>query len=258
MENLKWPDDYINRVINADCLLAMKEIPDKSIDMVLCDLPYGTTACSWDIVIPFEPLWEIYKRVIKDNGAIVLTASQPFTSKLIMSNIDMFRYEWIWEKSKGTGFMNSKKMPMKYHENILVFYKKLPTYNPQGLIKGKFNNSRNNFKNNNIYTGSGIQKNPKNTVSEYTNYPKSILKIENPSGKGMLHPTQKPIALFEYFIKTYTNPDNLVLDNCFGSGTTGIACLNVGRQFIGIELDKKYCKIAEARIKNETKQGELI
>ena len=241
---------YLNKIIQGDCLEVMKDIDDKSIDMILCDLPYGTTACSWDTIIPFEPLWEQYKRIIKDNGAIVLTASQPFTSKLVMSNLKMFKYEWIWIKNRGSNFALANKMPIKEHENVLVFYKNLPTYNP---IKQK-----------RAETGKQRVKtiiNP-STVSE--NYGGVVLqegkiygKLRLPSSwqkfncEVGLHPTQKPVSLFEYLIKTYTNEGDLVLDNCIGSGTTAVAAKHLKRSFIGIEILPDYVKIAKERLKQD-------
>ena len=229
----------LNRIYNEDCLEGMKRIPDKSIDMILCDLPYGTTACKWDTIIPFEPLWEQYERVIKDNGAIVLTASQPFTTMLINSNIKLFKYCWVWEKEQGVNFLMAKKQPLKVHEDICVFYKKQCIYNPQmtmGIpyISGKGDSGE--------VTGKVKKIQTKNTG---TRYPKSIIRFNRERG---LHPTQKPVSLFEYLIKTYTNEGDLVLDNCMGSGTTAIACINTNRNFIGFELDKHYCEIANERI----------
>jgi site-specific DNA-methyltransferase (adenine-specific) len=220
----------------------MKRIADKSVDMILCDLPYGTTACKWDSIIPFEPLWEQYKRIIKDNGAIVLTASQPFTTKLIASNIDMFKYEWIWEKEQGVNFLQAKKQPMKVHENIIVFSKKEHKYFPL-MVEGKP-----------YISGKGTSGDVTNnvikiqTVNNGKRYPRSIQKFNRQTG---LHPTQKPLALFEYLIKTYTNEGETVLDNCMGSGTTAIACMNTKRNFIGFELDSEYHRIATERIQNE-------
>ena len=235
----------LNKIYNEDCLEGMKRIPDGSLDMILCDLPYGTTRNKWDSIIPLEPLWEQYERVIKDNGAIVLTAQTPFDKILGASNLKYLKYEWIWQKTKASGHLNAKKMPMKNHENILVFYKKLPTYNPQGLIDGEFNNSR-PAKNR---EGTNYGKETSNFgTSTKGNYPKTVQLFANPSGKGHLHPTQKPVELFEYLIKTYTNEGETVLDNCMGSGTTAIACLNTNRNFIGFELDEGYFDIANERI----------
>jgi len=233
----------------GDCLEIIPGITDKSVDMILCDLPYGTTACKWDTIIPFEPLWEQYKRIIKDNGAIVLTASQPFTSILVMSNIKMFKYEWIWEKNVASNFMQYKFMPAKKHENILVFAKGRTTYNavmedksPSSLerMKYKFKNRKQSE-----HYKTDISKDISNRKEKM--YPTSIKKFNRETG---LHPTQKPVALFEYLIKTYSNEGDLVLDNCMGSGTTGLACKNLKRNFIGIEKDENYYKIAERRINN--------
>jgi len=245
-----------NKIIQGDCLEVMKEIPDKSIDMILCDLPYGTTACKWDTIIPFEPLWEQYKRIIKDNGAIVLTASQPFTSALVMSNPNMFRYEMIWEKSKVTGFLEAKNKPLVIHEVVLVFskskysngVKNKMNYFPQGL-KSISKVLKPNLRGEKDKSGHNFQR--PSTMNEYTqektNYPRSILKIN--SEARTTHPTQKPVALFEYLIKTYTNEGDLVLDNCAGSGTTGVACQNTNRNFILIEKEPEYIKIIEERLK---------
>jgi len=244
----------INKVIQGDCLELMKNIPNKSIDMILCDLPYGTTACKWDIIIPFDKLWKQYKRIIKDNGIIVLTASQPFTSFLIMSNLSMFKYEWILNKVSGSNFMQLKKMPLKIHENILIFYKKSPTYNPQMQkgIQWERGGKKKEYTNNIINSKlKSIVKNDKNNLK----YPKSIQEFSYQqtecSNSKRLHPTQKPIALFEYLIKTYTNEGDLVLDNCAGSGTTGMACKNLNRNFILIEKEEKYIKIIKNRLKNK-------
>ncbi len=223
----------------------MKYIDDKSIDMILCDLPYGTTACKWDIIIPFDKLWEQYNRIIKDNGAIILTASQPFTSKLILSNIDNFRYEIIWEKEQATNFVFIRKQIGKIHENICVFYKKQPTYNPQ-MRKGeliKYSGSVNQVNSHNQII-SGKRK----ILETDERFPTSIIKFQRDRTK--LHPTQKPVALFEYLIKTYTNEGETVLDNCIGSGTTAVAAINTNRNFIGFELDTTYCNIANKRIQD--------
>ena len=223
----------LNKIYNEDCLVGMKRIPDKSIDMILCDLPYGTTANKWDVVIPLDKLWEQYNRVIKDNGAIILTAQTPFDKVLGASKLDLLRYEWIWRKKQGTGHLNAKKMPLKNHENVLVFYKNLPTYNPQyeeGLPY--------------IVTCSGHSSNYGNqtggvtTVNDGFRYPLSVQDFKHDVDK--LHPTQKPVVLFEYFIKTYTNEGDTVLDNCMGSATTAVACMNTDRNFIGFEKEKSY------------------
>jgi site-specific DNA-methyltransferase (adenine-specific) len=247
-------EKWLNKIICGDCLEVMGELPDKSVDMILCDLPYGTTACKWDTVIPFEPLWEQYERIIKDNGAIVLTASQPFTSALIMSNLKMFRYQWYWNKNKVTGFANAKKQPLRNVEDVVVFYKKSPTYNPQGLIE--INKTKRNGKSvggetlrRNIEDSSGkgsLRTSGHSYVQKYTNYPRQALYINSES--KTVHPTQKPVALFEYLVKTYTNPGEVVLDNCAGSCTTAIACLNTDRDYICIEKESKYCDIGRERI----------
>jgi site-specific DNA-methyltransferase (adenine-specific) len=241
---MNYDDYYINKIIQGDCLKVMRDIKDKSIDMILCDLPYGTTSCRWDIVIPLRHLWEQYKRVIKDNGAIVLTASQPFTTKLIASNMKMFKYEWIWEKPKGSGIFNVRYMPMKSHENVLIFYNSIPTYNPQ-MRKGKPYILKQGRSQSSAF---GLNSNQRMiTENKGVRYPISILKFNIDTG---LHPTQKPVALFEYLIKTYTNEGDLVLDSCIGSGTTAVVAKNLNRRFIGIELLQEYCEIARKRLSN--------
>lgn len=236
------------KLLNGDCLELMLEIPDKSIDMILCDLPYGTTACKWDNIIPFNPLWIQYKRVIKDNGAIVLFSAQPFTTKLISSNLRQFRYCWYWKKNNVTGGIFCKYQPMRCIEDICVFYKKMPTYNPQGLKrldKVKISQPQKTS----VYN---TKKNP--SFQTYTGYPKHILEFDNIAiGGQRLHPTQKPIKLLEYLIKTYTNEGDIILDNCMGSGSTGVACVNTGRRFIGMELNEGYFEIAKQRILNTDK-----
>lgn len=242
----------LNKIYNEDCLIGMEKIPDKSIDMILCDLPYGTTRNKWDTVIPLNWLWDEYNRVIKDNGAIVLTASQPFTTKLINSNIKNFKYTWVWEKSRFANQMLAKKQPLKIHEDICVFYKKQVNYNPQGLIEvNKTTKQGKKISDNN---GGGTRKT--SYKQTHTNYPRTILKYKS-EGKT-IHPTQKPLALFEYLIKTYTNEGETVLDNCIGSGTTAIACINTNRNYIGFELDKKYFELANDRIEKHNKQMELF
>jgi len=228
--------------MQGDCLELMKSIPDKSIDAIICDLPYGTTACKWDSVIPFEPLWEQYKRIIKDNGAIVLFGSQPFTSTLVMSNVKWFKYQWVWEKSRFANQMLAKVQPLKIHEDIVVFANERAIYNPQGLIEiNKVTKQGSKITDNN---GGGVRKT--SYLQTHTNYPRSILRFGS-EGKTV-HPTQKPVDLLEYLVKTYTNQGDTVLDNCMGSGTTGVACKNLGRKFIGIEQDVNYFEIASKRI----------
>ena len=245
----------MSKVYLGDCLEIMPTIADKSVDMILCDLPYGTTACKWDTVIPFEPLWREYKRVIKDHGAIVLTASQPFTSALVMSNIKMFKYEWIWEKDRGTNFLNGKIQPLRNHENILVFYDNQPTYNPiteLSLQPNNNNKARNKSQSgemNSIETLGKTKAKISDSYNPLMRQPRSVLRFNRGTrGNKNLHPTQKPVALFEYLIKTYTNEGDLVLDNCAGSGTTGVACKNLNRNFILIEKDPKYYEIILKRL----------
>lgn len=234
----------MNKIYNEDCLVGMAKLPDKSVDMILCDLPYGTTACKWDSIIPFDLLWEQYKRIIKKNGAIVLTATNPFSSLLINSNLKGFKHEWIWEKERGVGFQIAKYRPMQSHEHILVFTSKGEKVNyypikekrdvplKTGLAGSKSNSSpiANLNKGEKVYTDK---------------FPLSVLNFSRDKG---FHPTQKPVALFEYLIKTYTNEGELVLDNCIGSGTTAIACQNTNRNYIGYELDKTYYDLALERI----------
>ena len=238
-------------LMHGDCLELMKSIPDASVDMILCDLPYGTTACKWDSVIPFEALWEQYKRIAKPKSAIVLTASQPFTSALGASNLGDLKYSWYWRKTRATGHMNAKKMPMKDVEDVLVFYRAMPTYNPQGLKP--MNKVQ---KNSASHIARGISTDPTSVLTggitaetwtqEWTNYPRQVLDFA--SEGSTVHPTQKPVALMEYLIKTYTDEGDVVLDCVMGSGTTGVACANTGRNFIGMELDAGYFQIAKDRI----------
>ena len=228
----------------GDCVERMKEIESGTVDMILCDLPYGTTCCSWDAVIPFEKLWPEYERVIKENGAIVLFGAQPFTAVLACSNLKLFRYEWIWEKPAATGFMNAKKQPLRAHENALVFYKSQPTYNPQKThgherktAKRKDIGSEHYGKQLNIQAYDSTER-----------YPRSVQTFSSDKQKSNFHPTQKPVSLCEYLIRTYTNVGETVLDNTMGSGTTGVACVNTGRGFIGIEQEEKYFWMAQERI----------
>jgi site-specific DNA-methyltransferase (adenine-specific) len=236
---------FLGTAINGDCLDEMGYIPDKAIDMILCDLPYGTTGCSWDSIIDFRDLWAHYRRIIKPSGAIVLTSSQPFTSALVMSNPEWFRYEWIWEKEQGVNFQLVKHQPLKLHESILVFCKGPMAYNPQDTTA--VNRIKSNKKK------AGKLEHIDLLTDTYTqtvgNYPKSIIKYNRERG---LHPTQKPVALFEYLIKTYTNPGELVLDNCAGSFTTAIACINTGRRYICIEKDEAYYNLGVNRIKDHS------
>lgn len=256
------------KLLQGDCLELMKDIPDKSIDLILADLPYGTTRCEFDTIIPFEPLWKQYKRIIKDHGAILLFSQQPFTTDLIMSNRKMFRYEIIWNKTLPTGFLIAKKMPMRYHENICVFYKHLPIYNPQMRMV-----ERNDIGRERLNSGKASQYNEFRNddwkwVETGERYPSDVLEYDLPEefedvvkfsnwngalfgnkDKTVKHPTAKPVDLLEYLIKTYTNEGDMVLDNCMGSGSTGVACVNIGRNFIGVELSEQYFEIAKQRIK---------
>lgn len=253
----------------GDCLELMKNIHDGSVDMILCDLPYGTTRCEWDVRIPFEPLWEQYNRIIKPNGAIVLFSAQPFTTDLINSQRNLFRYEIIWEKTQPTGFYNAKKMPLRRHENILVFYKKLPTYNP---IKSKLSDEyikshlvpigkTRKVSDWHFVAGGFVGTCSKEAAEKYsytddgTRYPTDIIKFSNWNGtlfgnkaKTVKHQTTKPVPILEYLIKTYTNEGDVVLDNCMGSGSTGVACINTNRSFIAIELNNNFYEIAKDRI----------
>ena len=245
-------------ILLGDCLELMKDIPNGSIDMIFADLPYGTTSCKWDVIIPFEPLWEQYERIIKPNGAIVLTASQPFTSALVMSNVDWFRYELIWEKERPTNIMFMKKQIGKVHENILVFYKRQPTYNP--LMTKRDNPTIAVYGKDKKGGDSKTHKNQRLRYTEgynrFVKYPRSVIKINRDTLKGSMHPTQKPVALFEYLIKTYTNENDLILDNTAGSGTTAIAALNTNRQFIVMEKEQKYYDIILKRVGDFNKKFE--
>ena len=247
----------LNTIYNEDCLEGMERIPDGSIDMILCDLPYGTTQNKWDSIIPLELLWEQYERVIKDRGAIVLTGQGLFSAELMLSNKKMYRYSLIWDKVLTSGFLNANRMPLRSHEDILVFYKKLPAYNPQKTL-GKKNHSKGVEKENenNNYGEFGFVDNSEKLGN--MKHPKSIITFSKPHPSISIHPTQKPVDLFEYLIKTYTNKDETVLDNCMGSGTTAIACLNTDRQYIGFELDETYHKLSLERIEKHTQQLSLI
>ena len=263
-ERGQMADKPNNYLWNGDCLELMQDIPDKSIDAIICDLPYGTTACKWDSVIPFEPLWEQYKRIIKENGAIVLFGSEPFSSTLRLSNIKMYRYDWIWHKNMGGGFATAKKIPMKRHEVISVFYKKLPTYNP--IFEKYSESTHKRFK-------QGEKVNRKKQMLKSTNqinngisfegeqgielkrgkYPSSVqfFKAPHNANGNRLHPTQKPLELIKYLVKTYTNENDWVLDNTCGSNTTGIACYDLNRNYIGIEKDIDIFKVAKERVEKK-------
>lgn len=242
------------QLLQGDCLELMKKIPNKSVDMVLCDLPYGTIACKWDIVIPFEPLWEQYNRIISDRGAICLFGSEPFSSRLRMSNIKGFKYDWIWDKKLAGNAILAKKQPLKIHEIISVFHSKI--YYPQktqGKKRAKMTGGMDTCSCDTLHNSKTIQ-------MEYVNdlyYPTTIQEFSIAGmRKGRLHPTQKPVPLLEYLIRTYTNEGEIVLDNCMGVGSTGIACLNTNRNFIGMELDEKYFNIAKERIEKHQSHTE--
>lgn len=258
----------INNIYNGDCLELMKEIQSGSIDMILCDLPYGTTACKWDTIIPFSELWTQYERIIKPNGAIVLTASQPFTSALVMSNPKMFKYEWIWEKAVGSNFAALKYQPMKEHENILVFGKGTTIYNPikeerkgsgKQRQKAGYANSKATAKTGQFIGGIMDATKRTNDYDELR-YPSSIQYFNNRDKDRGMHPTQKPTELFEYLIKTYTNEGDLILDNCAGSCTTAIAALNTNRNYICMEKEERYYNIGLKRVKewHENKKNKLF
>ena len=233
-------------IYNGDCLEIMKEIGDGSIDMVLADPPYGTTACKWDSVIPLGPMWEQLKRIIKPNGAIVMMGAQPFTTKLINSNIKMFKYCWVWEKTRPTCFPNANRQPLRNVEDVVVFYNKQSIYNPQGIINTYKKCRRNKPVRDTVNSGDDDGSLCKDYIKRFTNYPRQILRMKS-VGKCS-HPTQKPVALMGYLINTYTNEGETVLDFTMGSGTTAVACMNLNRKFIGIELEPKYCEIACQRL----------
>lgn len=231
----------------GNCLELMGDLEDKSVDMICCDLPYGTTANSWDTVIPFAPLWEQYSRIIKDNGAIVLFSQLPFGAKLIESAPKSlpFRHEWIWEKSRATGFLWAHHLPLKAHENILVFYKHLPTYNPQFGVGKPYKSAKWGTQTSNYHKPKGEKV---VSQSDGRRYPRDVIRFSSISGKTA-HPTQKPTRLLDYLIKTYSNPGDVVLDNCMGSGSTGVSCVETDRSFIGMELDQHYFETAQRRVK---------
>lgn len=245
-------------LIHGDCLELMGSIPDGSIDMILCDMPYGKTQSKWDVPLPLDRLWLAYKRLIKDNGAIVLFGAEPFSSRLRMSNPSMYKYDWIWIKNNAVGFVNAKLKPMNKHEIISVFSKGKTSngnnnnmcYYPQGLLPyNKETRSGNKKGKDNTYWRPSLKSsNAGGYIQQYTNYPTTILQFDKV--QKAVHPTQKPVALLEYLINTYTNEDEMVLDNCMGSGSTGVACVNTGRNFIGIEIDDNYFNIAKERIIN--------
>lgn len=244
------------QLLNGDCLELMQTIPDHSVDMVLCDLPYGTTKCRWDISIPFDNLWEQYHRLAKENAAVCLFGVEPFTSRMIMSNILEYRQKLTWLKTRPTNFFNAKKQFMNWTEDVVVFYKRLPTFNPQMRTDGVFSGAKvqhtNTKRENGVFQSTGEKEGYIHQSNGGMFYPKTILEYSgvNNTNTQHRHPTQKPVALLEYLIRTYTNAGNVVLDNCMGSGSTGVACVNTGRSFIGIELDKGYFETAEKRIQD--------
>ena len=245
----------LNKIYNEDCLEGMKRIPDGSVDCVICDLPYGTTACAWDSVIPFDKLWEQYKRIVKNTGDIVLTSQGMFTAELMVSNPKMFRYKWIWEKSKSTNFLNAKKQPLRKHEDVCVFYRRQPVYHPQmidgepydkGIRKNQMSGSYGDFQ-------------PVHVHSDGKRYPTDIIYFKTAESEGkVFHPTQKPVALIRYLIRTYSNEGDTILDNCMGSGTTAIACIREKRNFIGFEKSEEYWRKSMERIRNELSQQTLF
>jgi site-specific DNA-methyltransferase (adenine-specific) len=255
------------QLFQGDCLKLMGDLPDKSVDLILCDLPYGTTEIKWDKPLPFEPMWEQYERIIKNSGAILLFSSQPFTTDLINSNRKMFKYEIIWEKTMKSGYLNAKKMPLRVHENIVVFYKELPTYNPQKFTvtsnsigrtrKQSFHTKENQY--------SAFEKADWSYTDTGERFPVDVIKFSNWNGtlfgkkkNAVKHPTQKPVALCEYLVLTYTNPGDTVMDNCMGSGTTGVSCVKSGRNFIGMEINQDYFAIAQKRIAATQSQPTLF
>jgi len=245
-ENMNWTDKI--QVFKGDCLEIMKDIPSGSVDAIITDPPYGTTACKWDSVIDFELMWEQLNRIIKPNGAIVLFGSEPFSSALRMSNIKNYKYDWVWLKSKKVGHLNAKLMPMNGHEVVCIFGKKI-RYFPQGLYKIK--PTKKTHSNNGAYRESS-----KDTIQTVSGYPSTVLSFKHDKSHG--HPTQKPVALIEYLIRTYTNEGETVLDFTMGSGTAGVACINTNRNFIGIEMDDNYFEIAQKRIKDHSAQQKLF
>ena len=241
------------KLLQGDCLELMRDIPDGSVDMICCDLPYGTTACAWDSVIPFSPLWEQYERIAKHNAAIVLFGSEPFSTELRHSNLKLFRYDWIWQKTLASNFQQCRKQPLKLHEIASVFYKSQPTYNPQMEVGKPYTDKARK----NIVRVHGEKEFVKRPIQNSgTRYPSSVQRFSN-GNNGNVHPTQKPVPLLEYLIKTYTNPGETVLDNCMGSGSTGVARVNTGRDFIGIELDPGYFRTAQKRIEDAQAQMRL-
>jgi site-specific DNA-methyltransferase (adenine-specific) len=241
----------INKIHQGDCMELMKKIPDGSVDMILCDLPYGMIDIDWDVKLDFTKLWQEYRRIIKERAAVILTASQPFTSELVMSNPKMFRYELIWHKTKASGFVNANKMPMKGHENILVFYNKLPVYNPQKVFVG-IKDRRKTF--NKALNNKAFASNFHRVVrkDDGWRFPTSVQQFYNSDKSKRLHPSQKPVEMFEWLIKTYSDEGDIILDNCIGSGTTALAAKQLKRKFIGIEISPEYCEVARKRLAQQS------
>ncbi len=242
----------VNYIDNVDCLEGIKAIPDGSVDLILTDPPYGTTACKWDTVVPFDKLWPEYKRVLKKGAACVVFGTEPFSTLLRMSNLANFKHDWVWEKEQGANFMNVKFQPYKVHENVSVFFCDRDHYHPQMTLGKPYISGKGTSGD---ITGNVIKTQTKNNG---TRYPRSILRYNTDKAKGSLHPTQKPIALIEYLVQTYSNPGDLVLDPFMGSGTTGIACINTGRRFIGMELDEQYFAIAQNRIRDAAERVKVV
>lgn len=239
-----------NKIYNMECIAGMSGLPPRSVDMILCDLPYGVTDCQWDKLLPLNQLWEQYLRIIKEDGAIVLTACQPFTIQLIMSQRKLFRYCWYWRKNCPTGFANAKRQPLRCIEDVVVFYRRPGTYHPQGLRRLATPLEKKAApKAGGVYKAGTLNK---PHIQEFTAYPRNLLEV--PCERG-LHPTQKPAALFEYLVRTYTDPGELVLDNCIGSGTTAVACIRSGRDYLGFELDPHYCAVARRRAEKEREES---
>lgn len=246
----------LNKIFNEECLDGMKKIPDDSVDLILCDLPYGTTSCSWDTIIPFDLLWEQYNRISKKNCPIVLFGAEPFSTMLRMSNLKCYKYDWYWEKNAPTGFVYAKNQPMRDIETVSVFCKGKALYKPQGVYRlPKPISSKKKMQEDAIYDSKGLSEKP--YIQEYSGYPKNVIKIRNTKVNNF-HPTQKPVELFEYLIKTYSEPGDIVVDNCMGSGTTAIAAINTDRNFIGFEMDEEYFNKAVKRIDQNTTQLDLF
>lgn len=252
---MKIGEIELDKIYNEDCLLGMQRIPSHSMDAIICDLPYGKTQSKWDIIIPFEPLWEQYKRIIKANGAIVLFGAEPFSSCLRLSNIGWYKYDWIWDKNKGSGFLNANKQPLRYHELISVFYKKQCTYHPQKTFGHE---RKKTFRSKTLQTEVYGTMNRDFYYDSTERFPRSIQVFKTDTQNSSLHPNQKPLRLLEYLVKTYTNEGEIVLDNCLGSGTTAVACINTNRHFVGFEKLEKYYGIACKRVLDTMNEPKLV